>query len=240
MKPPLIGITTGYEQHGEAVVSLGRRYICAVERAGGVPVTLAPLQEQRLVERYACQLDGLIVSGGKDIPPALYGEETHPETDPLSEERPLFEIQLVRLFHEMDKPVLGICYGCQLLNVALGGSLIQDIPSQIGNLVKHRRQSSQQPHARHVVSIRPDSRLGRTLGATEVEIVSSHHQAVKQRGTHLRVAALAPDGVIEAIELEDARFFVGVQWHPEMDPEAEATHRLLRAFIEAASGIGNR
>jgi len=240
MKPPLIGITTGYEQHGEAVVSLGRRYICAVERAGGVPVTLAPLQEQRLVERYACQLDGLIVSGGKDMPPALYGEETHPETDPLSEERPLFEIQLVRLFHEMDKPVLGICYGCQLLNVALGGSLIQDIPSQIGNLVKHRRQSSQQPHARHVVSIRPDSRLGRTLGATEVEIVSSHHQAVKQRGTHLRVAALAPDGVIEAIELEDARFFVGVQWHPEMDPEAEATHRLLRAFIEAASGIGNR
>jgi len=240
MKAPLIGITTGYEQHGEAVVSLGRRYICAVERAGGVPVTLAPLQEQRLVERYACQLDGLIVSGGKDIPPALYGEETHPETDPLSEERPLFEIQLVRLFHEMDKPVLGICYGCQLLNVALGGSLIQDIPSQIGNLVKHRRQSSQQPHARHVVSIRPDSRLGRTLGATEVEIVSSHHQAVKQRGTHLRVAALAPDGVIEAIELEDARFFVGVQWHPEMDPEAEATHRLLRAFIEAASGIGNR
>jgi len=240
MKAPLIGITTGYEQHGEAVVSLGRRYICAVERAGGVPVTLAPLQEQRLVERYACQLDGLIVSGGKDMPPALYGEETHPETDPLSEERPLFEIQLVRLFHEMDKPVLGICYGCQLLNVALGGSLIQDIPSQIGNLVKHRRQSSQQPHARHVVSIRPDSRLGRTLGATEVEIVSSHHQAVKQRGTHLRVAALAPDGVIEAIELEDARFFVGVQWHPEMDPEAEATHRLLRAFIEAASGIGNR
>jgi len=240
MKPPLIGITTGYEQHGEAVVSLGRRYICAVERAGGVPVTLAPLQEQRLVERYACQLDGLIVSGGKDMPPALYGEETHPETDPLSEERPLFEIQLVRLFHEMDKPVLGICYGCQLLNVALGGSLIQDIPSQIGNLVKHRRQTSQEPHARHVVTIRQGSLLSKILAATKLEIVSSHHQAVKQRGTHLRVAALAPDGVIEAIELEDARFFVGVQWHPEMDPEAEATHRLLRAFIEAASGIGNR
>jgi len=240
MKAPLIGITTGYEQHGEAVVSLGRRYICAVERAGGVPVTLAPLQEQRLVERYACQLDGLIVSGGKDIPPALYGEETHPETDPLSEERPLFEMQLVRLFREMDKPVLGICYGCQLLNVAFGGTLVQDIPSQVASSVKHRRQTSQEPHARHVVTIRQGSLLSKILAATKLEIVSSHHQAVKQRGTHLRVAALAPDGVIEAIELEDARFFVGVQWHPEMDPEAEATHRLLRAFIEAASGIGNR
>lgn len=240
MKPPLIGITTGYEQHGEAVVSLGRRYICAVERAGGIPVTLAPLQEQRLVERYAHQLDGLIVSGGKDIPPALYGEEPLPETDPLAEERPVFEMQLVRLFHEMDKPVLGICYGCQLLNVAFGGTLIQDIPSQVGNGVKHRRQSSQEPHARHVVSIRQGSLLSRILRANEVEIVSSHHQAVKQLGTHLLVTALAPDGVIEAIELEDARFFIGVQWHPEMDPEAEATHRLLRAFIEAASGNENR
>jgi putative glutamine amidotransferase len=90
------------------------------------------------------------------------------------------------------------------------------------------------------VTIRQGSLLSKILAATKLEIVSSHHQAVKQRGTHLRVAALAPDGVIEAIELEDARFFVGVQWHPEIDPEAEATHRLLRAFIEAASGIGNR
>ena len=192
------------------------------------------------MERYACQLDGLIVSGGKDIPPALYGDETLPETDPLSEERPLFEMQLVRLFREMDKPVLGICYGCQLLNVAFGGTLIQDIPSHVGSSVKHRRQTSQEPHARHVVSIRQGSLLSRILAANTLKIVSSHHQAVKQLGVHLRVAALAPDGVIEAIELEDARFFVVVQWHPEMDPEAEATHRLLRAFIEAASGNENR
>jgi len=240
MRPPLIGITTGYEPHDETAAVLAQRYIRAVERAGGVPVFLAPVQQPHLIASYVERLDGLIVSGGKDMPPALYGEETHPETDPLSEERPLFEIQLVRLFHEMDKPVLGICYGCQLLNVALGGSLIQDIPSQIGNLVKHRRQTSQEPHARHAVTIRQGSLLSKILAATKLEIVSSHHQAVKQRGTHLRVAALAPDGVIEAIELEDARFFVGVQWHPEMDPEAEATHRLLRAFIEAASGIGNR
>lgn len=235
MKPPLIGITTGYEQHNEPVVSLGQRYIRAVERAGGVPVTLAPLREQRLVERYAYLLDGLIISGGRDIPPALYGEEAHPQTDALCEERPQFEIALVRLFRELDKPVLGICYGCQLLNVAFGGTLIQDIPSQIGDGLKHRRASAQEPHARHIVNIREGSLLHRFLGTRQVEIVSSHHQAVKQPAPCLQVTATAPDGVVEAIELEDARFFVGVQWHPEMDPEAEATHRLMYAFVRAAS-----
>ncbi len=240
MKAPLIGITTGYEQHGETVVSLGRRYLRAVEQAGGVPVTLAPLQEAQLVERYALLLDGLMVSGGKDIPPALYGEEPHPRTDALPEERPLFEIALVRLFRELDKPVLGICYGCQLLNVAFGGTLIQDIPSQVGNGVTHRRRSSQEPHARHVVTIREGSLLREILGRAEMDIVSSHHQAVKQPAQGLQVAAVAPDGVIEAIVREDARFFVGVQWHPEMDPEAEATGRLMQAFVQAASECTKR
>lgn len=235
MKPPLIGITTGYEQHGEPIVSLGQRYIRAVERAGGVPVTLAPLQEQRLLEHVAHLLDGLIISGGRDIPPALYGEDKHPDTDPLPEDRPKFEIALVHLFREMDKPVLGICYGCQLLNVAFGGTLIQHIPSQIGNGLKHRRESTQEPPARHIVRIRAGSLLREILGKDEVEIVSSHHQAVKQPAPCLQVTATAPDGVVEAVELEDARFFVGVQWHPEMDPEAEATGRLMHAFIRAAS-----
>ncbi|MGC8784955.1 MAG: gamma-glutamyl-gamma-aminobutyrate hydrolase family protein [Armatimonadota bacterium] len=228
MKPPLIGITTGYEQHNESVVSLGQRYIRAVERAGGVPVTLAPLQEERLLEHVAHHLDGLIISGGKDIPPALYCEEAHPQTDALPEDRPRFEIALVHLFRELDKPVLGICYGCQLLNVAFGGTLIQHIPAQIGDGLKHR-------HARHIVTIREGSLLHRVLGTSEVEIVSSHHQAVKQPAPCLQVTATAPDGVVEAIELEDARFFVGVQWHPEMDPEAEATARLMHAFIRVAS-----
>lgn len=235
MKPPLIGITTGYEQHNEPVVSLGQRYIRAVERAGGVPVTLAPLQEERLLEHVAHLLDGLVISGGKDIPPALYCEEVHPQTDALSGDRPRFEIALVHLLRELDKPVLGICYGCQLLNVAFGGTLIQHIPSQIDSALKHRRESAQQPPARHIVRIQAGSLLREILGKDEVEIVSSHHQAVKQPAPCWQVTATAPDGVVEAIELEDARFFVGVQWHPEMDPEAEATHRLMHAFVRAAS-----
>jgi putative glutamine amidotransferase len=240
MKPPLIGVTTGYEQHGETVASLGSRYIRALERAGGAPVILAPLQDERMVERYAHFLDGLVISGGRDIPPALYGEEMHPQTDALCEDRPLFEIALVRLFRKLDKPVLGICYGCQLLNVAFGGTLIQDIPSQIGNGVKHRRQSAEEPPARHAVTIREGSLLRQILGRREVEIVSSHHQAVKQPAASFQVTATAPDGVVEAIELEDARFFVGVQWHPEMDPEAEATHRLMHAFIQASAHTTKR
>jgi putative glutamine amidotransferase len=236
MRPPLIGITTGYEQHGETVAALAWRYIHAVERAGGVPVCLAPVQEPHLLTGYAERLDGLIVSGGKDIPPTLYGEQPHPQTDAMTEDRPLFEMQLVRRFLERNKPVLGICYGCQLLNVAFGGSLIQDIPSQIGNGVKHRRDSPQEPHARHRVAIPENSRLRKILGMSELEIVSSHHQAVKEPAAALKVVALAPDGVIEAVEMEDVRFLIGVQWHPEMDLEAEATHRLMGAFVEAASG----
>ncbi|MCS6950214.1 MAG: gamma-glutamyl-gamma-aminobutyrate hydrolase family protein [Armatimonadota bacterium] len=235
MRPPLIGITTGYEQHDESVALLPERYLRAVERAGGVPVTLAPLKEERLVRHYAEMLDGLIVSGGKDIPPSLYGEEPVAQTDPLPEERPLFEMALVRLFRELDKPVLGICYGCQLLNVAFGGTLIQDIPSQVGSAVKHRRLSANEPHARHVIWIQEGSLLHEILCRREVEVVSSHHQAVGRAADRLRVTAAAPDGVVEAVELEDARFLLGVQWHPEMDPEAEATGRLMCAFIQAAT-----
>ncbi|MGQ9736987.1 MAG: gamma-glutamyl-gamma-aminobutyrate hydrolase family protein [Armatimonadota bacterium] len=235
MKLPLIGITTGYAWHGESVVELAKRYVDAVARVGGVPVTLAPTEDPNLIAQYVERLDGLIISGGKDIPPPLYGEQAIPETDALPEDRPLFEIALVRRFREMDKPVLGICYGCQLLNVAFGGTLIQDIPSQVGSSVKHRRTSSAEAHARHVVTVRNGSRLREILGVSEVEIVSSHHQAVKRPAPGFRVTADAPDGVIETIEMEDARFFVGLQWHPEMDPEAEATRRLMQAFVQAAS-----
>lgn len=240
MKLPLIGITTGYAWQGESVVELAKRYVDAVAQVGGVAVTLAPTDHPNLIAQYAERLDGLIISGGKDIPPSLYGEQAIPATDALSEDRPLFEIALVRRFREMDKPVLGICYGCQLLNVAFGGTLIQDIPSQVGNGVKHRRTSSAEAHARHVVTVRKGSRLRGILGVGGVEIVSSHHQAVKQPAPGFRVTADAPDGVIETIELENARFFVGVQWHPEMDPEAQATRRLMRAFVQAASQHNKR
>lgn len=233
-RAPLIGITTGYEQQGESVVVLAERYVRAVEQAGGVPVTLAPLQDERLVQGYAEVLDGLIVSGGKDIPPALYGEERLPETDPLPEDRPLFEFVLVRLFRERDKPVLGICYGCQLLNVAFGGTLVQDIPRQVGGMVKHRRDSAEEPHPRHLVTVREGSLLHTILGSRQVEVVSSHHQAVKAVAGGFEVTATAPDGVVEAIEREDARFLLGVQWHPEIDPDAEATRRLMAAFVQAA------
>lgn len=240
MKLPLIGITTGYAWHDETVVELAKRYVDAVAWVGGVPVTLAPTENPNLIARYAERLDGLIISGGKDIPPSLYGEQAIPETDTLPEDRPLFEIALVRRFREMDKPVLGICYGCQLLNVAFGGTLVQDIPSQVGKVVKHRRISSTEPHARHVVTVQNGSQLREILGVSEVEIVSSHHQAVKQPAPGFGVTANAPDGVIETIELEDARFFVGVQWHPEMDPKAEATGRLMLAFVQAASPNNKR
>lgn len=235
MKSPLIGITTGYHEDIEPVAELPRRYVDAVLRAGGAPSILAPVEDEQIIERYAQVLDGLVISGGRDIPPALYGEQPHERTDPVSKERPLFEIALVKRFRELDKPVLGICYGCQLLNVAFGGNLIQDIPSQVEDSVIHRRISPSDNHATHPVYLKQKSLLQAILSASEVTVVSSHHQAVKRLAPGFRVTAYAPDKVIEAIELEDARFVVGVQWHPEMDPDAEATDRLMRAFLEAAS-----
>lgn len=233
MASVVVGITTGYRYKEEEVVDLPRRYIEAVERVGGVPVTLAPLREESLVPYYAQRLDALVVSGGRDIPPSLYGEEPIEATDALPEERPLFEIRLILQMLRLNKPVLGICYGCQLLNVAFGGSLIQDIPSQVPTAVPHRRPVASEPHARHLVYLHEGTRLAQILDGEQIEVVSSHHQAVKRLGEGMRVAAVAPDGIVEAIEKEGAHFCIGVQWHPELDPCSTWTNRLMKAFVEA-------
>jgi len=205
-------------------------YVLAIREAGGIPIILPNGDgDPDEIAEYLKLLDGLVMPGGADIPPSEWGEEPHPTTKLLAEDRYLFEKALITSWiKETDKPLLGICLGSQWINVAHGGSLIQDIPSEFG--VNHRGVT-------HQVALDSDSRLSEIYGETEFEVNSLHHQAVGRVGDGLRVAARSPEGVIEATETTDPdRFLIGVQWHPEkMVPENKLQAKLLDAFVLAAT-----
>ena len=204
-------------------------YVRAVRESGGIPIILPNTDgSTEKVAAYLELLDGLLMPGGADIPPSEYGEETHETVKLLDDDRFLFEKAISKAWIEQtDKPLLGICLGSQWVNVASGGSLVQDIPSALG--VNHRDVT-------HEVTLEPDSRLSQIFGDTTFEVNSLHHQAVKDIGNGLRVVARCPDGVIEATESTDPnRFLIGVQWHPEkLMPEDKRQAKLLKAFVEAA------
>jgi putative glutamine amidotransferase len=205
-------------------------YVRAVRQCGGIPVVL-PNTDGNLeaIEEYLELIDGLIMPGGDDIPPSDYGEAQHANVKLLKEDRYRFEKGLVKAWIEKtDKPLLGICLGSQWINVAHGGNLVQDIPSELGG---HPRGVS------HTVILKPDSRLYAIYGQTEFEVNSLHHQSVKKVGQGLRAVAVSPDGVIEATEgIDPDRFLIGVQWHPEkLLPNDKLHEKLFRAFIDAAS-----
>ena len=178
--------------------------------------------------RLASQLNGLIVGGGADLHPSTYGEEELPRASVklVPPARPTLEAALVREFLARDKPVLGICYGCQFLNVWRGGSLIQDIALQWPQPLDHG-------DSRHNVRVVPGSLIERLLGLEEFEVVSKHHQGIGRLADGAAIAAASSDRMPEAIDFADAPFFLGVQWHPECDRESVTTRRLFEAFITA-------
>ncbi|MCS6859546.1 MAG: gamma-glutamyl-gamma-aminobutyrate hydrolase family protein [Abditibacteriales bacterium] len=227
---PLIGITTGLDDKERKELFLPTRYVDAVRTAGGLPVALPVLGAAEAAE-LADAVDGAVFIGGLDIPPDMYGEAPHPATVCVPRVRPEFELKLIDALCQRRKPILGICYGHQILNVAFGGTLLQDIPSQVQTNIAHRGT----PSSRHPVRIERDSRLYDILQAAEIEIVSSHHQSVKTVGAGVRVVSHAPDGIIEATEFPVEHFVLSVQWHPEMDQTSVYTKRLFGALVQAAS-----
>lgn len=234
MMRPIIGITCSLrERDGGAIHELPDLYVQGVRQAGGLPVLLPAVDPDGATELVR-ELDGVIISGGRDIPPDLYGEEPHPatDTDGGMRRRALFEIALVKAMVKANKPTLGICYGCQLLNVAFGGTLYQDIPSQLSTSVPHK-PSDRSRFADHIVQIDADSQLAHLLAATHFVVKSSHHQAVRVVGEGLRVVATAPDGVVEGVEAKDGKFVIGVQWHPEVQLDVEPSRRLFENFVQA-------
>lgn len=222
---PIIGISCNVRmKDNDFVHELQDRYVRAIKKAGGLAILIAPLDISDVSE-IAEFLSGLVISGGRDIPPELYGEQPHQSTntDEAVRQRAEFEIELVKAMVELNKPILGICYGCQLLNVAFGGTLIQDIPS-------HRLSTSQ--FSEHEVEVEPSSLLCNWIQEQKIFVKSSHHQAVDKVGKGLKVVAWASDGVIEAIEFNDGKPIVGVQWHPEAQLEAQHAWRLFNAFVQ--------
>jgi putative glutamine amidotransferase len=210
-------------------------YVESVTRAGGDPWALNHAADA--AETVVTSCAGLLLTGGADVDPARYGEARHPAVTDVDASRDEFEIALVRAALAADLPVLAICRGLQVMNVAAGGSLIQDVPSQIGTAVAH-----QVPHPKdaiaHDVSVAPGSRLAGVMGAAVVSgrlsVNSRHHQAVQRIADGFAVTSVAPDGVIEALELPRARFCVGVQWHPENFVESGAFLPLFAGLIRAA------
>lgn len=232
---PLIGISsyprTNSRTANREVYPLPASYVDAVRAGGGIPLILPPdAQPSRLLDA----VDGLILSGGGDIGPEQYSGTPHAEIYGVSEERDTFEIELTRVaLGRDDLPLLCICRGMQILNVALGGDLHPHLPDLGEGMVEHRLP--ERLHTHHKASVSPQSRLASWLGSTEVSVCSWHHQAIRTLAPGLRAVAWAEDGVIEAVEHEDQTHCVAVQWHPEMQTGDDAQLRLLRAFIRICS-----
>ncbi len=234
MKTPLIGIGCDV-----APVSEGERrertfsystYLEAIVRAGGTPL-LIPFQATDL-DRVVEAIDGMILSGGDDLSPDAYGDEPRACGELLDPRRQQNDLALARLARERSIPLLGICLGCQVMNVAAGGTLVQDIPSEVSGALEHKGGTGNRKH--HEVQIDSESLLASTLGVTSVVVNSGHHQSIREPGQGLEVVATAKDGVIEAIEDVRHPFYIGVQWHPEEMTGELAADPLFVALIEAA------
>lgn len=243
---PVIGVTSDFnpgnrEDMGgrEPTYFLRARYLRAIEDSGGLPVILPLAAAESDRKHVLSHLDGLLLTGsGPDLPPRLYGERQRYQFAVMSERRSSFESTIARLARRTKLPTLGICGGMQAMNVALGGSLVQDIPAQLSSPLAHR-QVPPATELSHTVSIADGSQLYRILRQREIRVNSSHHQSVKRVASGLAVCATAPDGVIEAIELPRHPFFLGIQWHPEfLYDRFEYHQRLFRAFLAAAKARG--
>lgn len=239
MKKPLIGITLDAEQGGEGQYSrfpfyaLRQNYVAAIATRGGVPVLLPHHPES--VERLIDQLDGLIVTGGNfDIDPALYGASNRHESILTKDARTRFEWAITEQAMARDIPVLGICGGHQLINVILGGTLLQHIPDDIPNALEHQQRLAGTPQGQphHAVTIEKNTLLARITGSTGYKTNSSHHQAVGKLGKDLVANARTTDGVIEGIEHTAKRFVLGLEWHPEYEAASE-DRKILDAFVSA-------
>ncbi len=227
---PLIGITSDYEPakgNRSALTTAGFAYVRAVADNGGVPVVLPTVDDERVLQKYLDTLDGLVIIGGDDIPPEAYGEQSDKTVKPLTKERYEFERKLIARWLARGKPVLGVCLGMQFTNVVSGGTMIQDIPSEVGTKVNHK--------AYHRVQIEPGSSLAKLLGTTEASVLSNHHQAVDKLGKNLRPIAHAEDGVVEALERTDGPFGLFVQWHPESMTDLAHRNAIYGALVRAAS-----
>ena len=227
----LIGITPTLTEKGN--ITIGQDYINAVIRAHAMPMLLPLTPDRDLMRALLSRVDGLLLTGGNDVGPNMYGEEILPCCGETAPQRDEMEFPLCRMALEMDMPILAICRGHQVLSTALGGDMYQDIETQFSRELKHPRSDMPRDKV-HSVLVEKGALLHKITGLEELGVNSRHHQAVRTPGQGLTVNARATDGLIESVELPGRRFVLGVQWHPESladrYPEAQA---LFNAFAEA-------
>ena len=227
----LIGVTPAQNDKGN--ITVNQDYLDSVTRAGAVPLLLPLIEDEKTQMALLARVDGLLLTGGPDADPALYGEETLPCCGEISAKRDAVEISLFRKALIIGKPVLGICRGLQVMNVALGGTLYQDIATQKANAISHPCYDTPRDKV-HEVTVIENSLLHRITGLTHFSVDSRHHQGIRTLGKGLTATAYSKDGLIEAIDLTQEQFVTAVQWHPESlsDRFAEA-QAIFNAFAEA-------
>ena len=228
-----VAVTAGIRPDGNTSrVRLTAAYVIALENAGLIPLIVPPLSSADAASAVLDSVAGLVLTGGEDVDPARYGEKRHEKVLSVNAARDATEVALIKEAQERGTPVLAICRGIQVLNVALGGSLVQDIASQCKTDIEHDEASARNSRT-HEISVEPGSLIAKAMGAEHLSVNSFHHQSVKRVADGMRVTARSPDGVIEGIESTDDNWWVmAVQWHPEeMTESAEPWDRgLFKAF----------
>lgn len=234
--PPIIGITTNQSRNasGQPTIMLMQSYVNAVMQSGGVPVLIPSLIAEGGWDALYSRLDGILFSGGGDIGLEFSPGEPHPRIDDVDLARDSMELKMVRAAASDGKPFLGICRGCQVVNVALGGTLYTHIPDQLPNAIDHAYPGTLRTVLVHEVKIEEGTRAAEIFGEPIIKVNSLHHQGLKEIAPSLRNAGYAPDGLVEAIELPAHPFGIAVQWHPEWLTDQEPARNLFQKFMEAA------
>ncbi|WP_144513799.1 gamma-glutamyl-gamma-aminobutyrate hydrolase family protein [Bacillus sp. FJAT-22090] len=228
---PVIGVSSNLM---EKVLSVSTDNIHAVARFGGIPIVLPNLEED-IIDSIVEMIDGLLLTGGGDIDPTLFGEEPHTHLGRIVPERDIFEIELVKKMLEKNKPVLGICRGAQILSIAAGGDMYQDIYRQSTEQLLQHDQLAPNWHASHFVHVMEGSILQNIAGVEKFKVNSFHHQAVRKIPNGFMVSGLASDGIIEAFESKNHLFIMGIQWHPEslLQKDDMISIEIFKSFIDA-------
>lgn len=230
---PLIGVTCSMESDRSYYMTKNDN-IRAIVKAGGIPLVLPYLSQNTDIDQMAEQIDGLYATGGYDIDPTIFGEEPHQKLGTIIPERDYFEIELTKKILSMDKPILGICRGSQILNLAAGGDMYQDIYAQKNEEILQHTQKSPRDHGSHFVKVRKASLLHRLTHQEKIKVNSFHHQANRSVSEEFQISGVASDGVIEAIESKNHSFVLGVQWHPESMKDEVSTN-IYKNFIAACN-----
>jgi putative glutamine amidotransferase len=233
---PLIGITTTESRtvYGQPTVMLMQSYIHAVIQAGGVPVLIPSLIAEDGWDAAYARLDGILLSGGGDIGVEHSPGDPHPRIDGVDLARDAIELKMIRSAATDGKPFLGICRGCQVMNVALGGTLYTHIADQLTGALDHSYPGNMRTTLVHEIKIEEGTRTAEIYGEPMIKVNSLHHQGLKDIAPSVQAAGHAPDGLVEAIELPDHPFGLAVQWHPEWLTDQAGTRGLFRRFVEAA------